>query len=254
MSAPQVATGRTRPSVVTFDFWNTLVRDEASTRDVRIDAWMGLLEGEAAALEREHVGAAYAAAWGTFQEHWRANRPFGAPEAVREVLGRLGLAPPPELVDALVAVITDPDPRVRPAPTPNIGPCLERLRSAGTRIGIICDVGLTPSRTLRGYLEGHGLLGYFDHWSFSDEVGTFKPDPRIFEHALAGLGASDPAAAAHVGDLRRTDVAGAQAMGMVAVRYTGVFDDPGDPDEGTDVIEGDLVVADHADLPEALGV
>ncbi|MCU1455443.1 MAG: HAD-superfamily hydrolase, subfamily variant 1 [Acidimicrobiales bacterium] len=250
--ASRLAEDRLRPTAITFDYWNTLIREEGKARDARLDAWMGLFEGEAMALEREHLGAAYAAAWATFQEHWRANQPYGAAEAVRDVLERVGLSPAPDVVDAAVRVITEPDPGHLPRPTDGIGDCLERLRSAGVVIGIICDVGLTPSRTLRHYLERHGLLDYFDHWSFSDEVGTFKPDARIFQHALDGLGA-EAAHAAHVGDLRRTDIAGAQASGVVAVRYTGVFDDPGSADEGTDVVEGDLVLADHADLPAALG-
>ena len=70
----------------------------------------------------------------------------------------------------------------------------------------------------------------------------------IFDHALGGLGV-DAAHAAHVGDLRRTDVAGARAMGMVAVRYTGVFDDDTQPEP-----EGDHVVDHHAKLPAVLGI
>ena len=61
-------------------------------------------------------------------------------------------------------------------------------RDAGVRIGIICDVGHDGSPTLRERLDMFGVLGYFDHWSFSDEVGCFKPWPAVFEHALAGLG------------------------------------------------------------------
>ena len=60
------------------------------------------------------------------------------------------------------------------------------------RIGIICDVGMTASPTLRERLDMFGVLEYFDHWSFSDEVGCFKPWPAVFEHALAGLGVDDP--------------------------------------------------------------
>ena len=67
--------------------------------------------------------------------------------------------------------------------------------------------------------------------------------------ALAGLGGIDPAEAAHIGDLRRTDIAGARAMGMTAVRYTGVFDD----DSQTEP-EGDLVIADHRLLPGLLKI
>ncbi len=76
----------------------------------------------------------------------------------------------------------------------------------------------------------------------------------IFRHALDGLGGVDPTEAAHVGDLRRTDIAGARAAGMVAVRYTGVADDPGSVEAGTHEVEGDLVIADRRELPARLGL
>ena len=79
------------PVAVTFDFWNTLIREDSGALDRRVDAWLGLLEGEGVALERERVGEAFAASWKTFQEHWKANRVYGAPDAVSEVLGHLGL-------------------------------------------------------------------------------------------------------------------------------------------------------------------
>ena len=93
------------------------------------------------------------------------------------------------------------------------------------------------------------MLPLFDHWSFSDEVGAYKPAPVIFEHALEGLGGPVPERVAHVGDLRRTDVAGALAMGMVAVRYTGISGDDSQPEP-----EAHHVIAHHADLPTVLGI
>ena len=68
-----------------------------------------------------------------------------------------------------------------------------------------------------------GCSDLFDAWSFSDESGWFKPAAEAFEPALLGLGA-DPAEAAHVGDNERTDIAGAKALGMTAVQYTGLFE------------------------------
>jgi putative hydrolase of the HAD superfamily len=47
----------------------------------------------------------------------------------------------------------------------------------------------------------------------STAVGIEKPDPRIFAPALAACGVA-PDAAVHVGDSRRTDVAGALAAGI----------------------------------------
>ena len=240
---------------VTFDFWNTLIRaDDAGVRDRRLAAWLGLLAGEGFELDGDVVRSAMRHAGKQFDASWRANRYYGAADAVDDMLVHLGLDVSPAVRDGLLASIAEPDPAHDPQPTPHVGAALEGLRSAGVRIGIICDVGLAPSTTLRRYLTTHGLIGSFDHWSFSDEVGTFKPDPAIFRHALTGLGGVAPGDAAHVGDLRRTDIAGAQSMGIFAVRYTGIYDDPGAADEGTDTVEGDAVIDDHADLLSALGL
>ena len=101
---------------------------------------------------------------------------------------------------------------------------------------------------LVGLLRGRGLLPLFDHWSFSDEVGVYKPDPAIFRHALSGLGDPAPDRVAHIGDRIRTDVAGARGMGMIAVRYTGVYNDD---DEGP---EAHHVVEHHADIARTLSL
>ncbi|HEX2849904.1 MAG TPA: HAD hydrolase-like protein, partial [Acidimicrobiales bacterium] len=66
---------------------------------------------------------------------------------------------------------------------------------------------------------------------------------------LGGLGGVVPERAAHIGDLRRTDVAGALGMGMLSLRYTGVFDDA-----DFDGPDAHHVLASHADLPAILGV
>jgi putative hydrolase of the HAD superfamily len=240
---------------VTFDFWNTLIDAETSgIRDRRLTAQLGLLAEAGFDLDGEVVVGAMRHAGSRFDRSWRENQYYGAQHAVDDMVEHLGIDASPELRAGLLASITDPDPAHDPQPTPHIGDALEGLRSAGIRIGIICDVGLAPSTTLRRFLSGHGLLEYFDHWSFSDEVGTFKPDPVIFDHALAGLGGVAPEAAAHVGDLRRTDIAGAQGRGVFAVRYSGIFDDPGDPADGSHQVEGDAVVADHAHLLDTLGL
>lgn len=230
---------------VTFDFWNTLVAENAAGTH-RQRRWAEVLSTHGVQASTEQVAAAMEAGWHWFDQRWRANVQVSTREAVAAAVDHLPVAVPDDAVAALAEVVvlgSDPaDMRV----APNIGDCLEQLAGAGVRIGIICDVGMTPSATLRRYLDHHGLLGYFDHWSFSDEVGWYKPDARIFDHAHDGLGRPDPARTAHVGDLRRTDVAGAQGVGWTSVRYRGLADDAGDGPEA------DHVVDDHADLPVAL--
>src|SRR5262249_16495894 len=54
--------------------------------------------------------------------------------------------------------------------------------------------------------------------------GVPKPDARAFAAALSGLGVIADGAV-HVGDLRRSDVAGAQGVAMGAVRFAGHHDD-----------------------------
>jgi putative hydrolase of the HAD superfamily len=124
---------------------------------------------------------------------------------------------------------------------PGIGAVLRELGTRGIRIGIVCDVGFSGGAALRGLLDREGLLKHFSGWSFSDETGHYKPAPEAFEPALAALGAQ-PQEAMHVGDLRRTDIAGAAALGMQTVRYRGLHDDA---EAGP---EADFVIAAHSDL------
>jgi putative hydrolase of the HAD superfamily len=234
---------------VTFDFWNTLISDGGGAgRDRRLDAWLGILEDAGFATERAQLDAAMAASWETFLGAWKTNEQYTHVEAAVDIVESLGYRLPPGVHEALVSTFTYSTSNY-PSPTEDVGDCLRTLASAGIKLGIICDVGMTPSTALREILEHHGLLELFDHWSFSDEVGHYKPTPAMFAHALDGLGGVSPSKAAHVGDLRRTDIAGALGYGMTAVRYSGAFDDvEGEGPEGT------FVVASHAELPGVLGI
>jgi len=235
---------------VTFDFWNTLVYEErGDLRGRRLDAWSGILEEAGFACERQRLDAVFEGSWERYTKAWHANEQYLAADAAEHVLEDLGFNVPPDVRAALVDSFGRSGEAAELHLTDGIAECLRTLKGAGLRLGIICDVGFTPSPTLRAHLDRNGVLELFDHWSFSDEVGVYKPDRRIFEHALAALGDLDPRRAAHVGDIRRTDIAGALAMGMVAVRYTGVSDDDSQPEP-----EGTFVVDDHRELPKALGI
>jgi HAD superfamily hydrolase (TIGR01549 family) len=197
--------------------------------------------------------AGYDAAWLGWNDAWRANRQFSGVDAAHSICDAVEQAFAEAAVAGLRPLILEAfagqGEGAELMLLDGVADALAALSEWGIRLGIICDVGFTPSPVLLRHLEGHGLLKYFDHWSFSDEVGVYKPDRRIFEHALAGLGAPDPGRCVHVGDRRRTDVAGAQALGMRAVRITSVFED--EPDQGP---EGDIVISSYRDLLPALGL
>ncbi len=96
-------------------------------------------------------------------------------------------------------------------------------------------------------LDENGLLEYLDVLCFSDEVGVPKPGAEIFEKALAGLGVNPPEAI-HVGDLRRTDIAGARHIGMHAARFRAVHDDESDSPDAA------IVLDRHDQLLEVIGL
>ncbi|HVM40277.1 MAG TPA: HAD family hydrolase [Acidimicrobiia bacterium] len=236
--------GEPRFEAVTFDYWNTLCWEEVGhLRGLRIEAWAGLLQEAGFAVERTLLDAVFDDSWKRFTDRWTANQQYKAAEAAEEMLERLGFAVPDPVARALVREFSDVGHRAQLHLTDGVADCLRALHGAGVRLGIICDVGMTASTILRAHLDRHGVLELFDHWSFSDEVGHYKPSPVIFEHALEGLGVA-PERALHIGDIRRTDVAGAQAMGMTAVRYTGISDD-----QTQETPEGDFVIGHHAELP-----
>ena len=234
---------------ITFDFWDTLVRaDTSATRVQRRIAIARVLSSHGHHHDDSAIDAAFDEAWNRFDASWARGEQFTGEHAAHTVLEVLGHDDGP-VRDGVVEAYLEAPRSMRLRLTDNLVPTIVALKDAGLRIGIVCDVGLTPSGVLRHYLADHGVLELFDHWSFSDEVGTYKPDPAIFQHALEGLGGIEPGRAAHIGDLRRTDVAGALGMGMLALRYRGVTDD--DPSHGP---EADHVVDDHAQLPTLLGL
>jgi putative hydrolase of the HAD superfamily len=239
-----------RLRAVTFDFWDTLVGEQTgTTRTHQLRRWSEILADAGTPVPDRRLVDAFARNWEVFHERWHTNVQHGAPQATPLICKLLEVDPPADVRRALVEAFAEAGRKAPLHLAPGIGATLRALRAAGIRIGIVCDVGMTPSPTLRDRLAAFELLDLFDHWSFSDEVGCFKPWPDVFRHALAGLDVDDPGAAAHVGDSRRTDVAGALFMGMTAVRYTGFSDAPADSGP-----EAHLVLDDHERLPLALGV
>jgi FMN phosphatase YigB (HAD superfamily) len=244
--------GSRRVDAVTFDFWETLCqRRPGALERRRAELISVVLADIGVVIDADVLDAAMTAVWAVYVEAWNENRQFSGDDAARWVAGSLAeresaLSEPgvqARVVEAFHGAADDAELLL----VAGVAETLDALSAAGVRLGIVCDVGFIPSPGLRQALHRHGVLERFDHWSFSDEVGAFKPDRRIFEHALAGLGGVAPARTAHVGDIRRTDIAGAQAMGMLAIRFRGVSDDrsPEHP-------EADIVIDAHQELIDHL--
>jgi FMN phosphatase YigB (HAD superfamily) len=99
------------------------------------------------------------------------------------------------------------------------------LRSRAYSTALVTNFDHWPH--IEGVVREHSLAELFDVIVVSSAVGYFKPDPRIFDHALEALGVS-AGDAGHVGD-DDVDVLGAQAAGVAPVRIdrAGHRDEPG---------------------------
>ena len=93
----------------------------------------------------------------------------------------------------------------------DVRPTLEAL-AAEYRLGVLAN----QEPWIRRTMARDGIDGFFEVWAVSGEIGAEKPDPAIFEHALAEADA--PATrCAMVGDRLDNDVLAAMRHGMRGV-------------------------------------
>lgn len=234
---------------VTFDCWGTLLfeRDPAHAQRLRVEAVARAARHGGVVLGVDAARAALDAAWRQHVEAWQGHRATGSAEMAGWVLESLALdaGARRELAPELARALSEASLETEIAALEGSRETLAWLAAAGLRRALVCDTGFTPGRVVRRLLDRTGLLDLLEVQAFSDEVGVSKPDARIFEYALGAL-ATAPAAALHVGDLRRTDVAGARRLGMRSVRIRDHFDDP------SEHAEADHVADSHAHLRKLL--
>ncbi|MFN2555758.1 MAG: HAD family hydrolase [Nitriliruptorales bacterium] len=207
---------------VLFDYGHTLV-DFRRTEEALLDAYGRVHELVVAAVDQEAAGRVphasrlvrlVAAAVDEIVEASYVERRLEELDVLavyEEVLAGLGLTLPPEVVHRIVTLdhLAFRSCIVLPGETREV---LGELRQRGLSIGFVSNAHFLPE-LLREDLELLGLAELIDAGVFSSELGTRKPDPRIFHHVLAELGVA-PRDAVHVGDRLRDDIEGALAAGL----------------------------------------
>lgn len=120
----------------------------------------------------------------------------------------------------------------------DVRPTLELLKTSGFYLGVLSN----RDEPCSAYLEEVDLLKYLDLALVAGEVDAWKPDPRIFQHALQRLGVA-PSQAVFVGDNYFADILGAQQAGLqpVLIDPDGLFPDADCP-----------VIRSIAELPASL--
>jgi FMN phosphatase YigB (HAD superfamily) len=244
------------PKAVTFDCWGTLIyeRNPAAAYARRVER----LAQTAAALgfgcSDEEARSALDQAWRRHWSLWHEGSASGALQIAGWALDALSEGSGAEAPDAAAVAelgggfsITALESEI--CALEGARETLERLATRGVRRALICDTGFSPGYVVRQMLNAAGLLEHLEVTVFSDEAGVPKPDPRVFQRALSFLGLErDAAAAVHVGDLRRTDIAGARSVGMRTVRIRSHYDDD------SDLSDADRIADSHAHLLELLGL
>jgi putative hydrolase of the HAD superfamily len=194
---------------VLFDAGDTLLAPAPSFqgRFVAVAADQGV-PLEEAAVDAAVADAVRAAAWpddwtdpATQREFWMG--------FYQDVLATLGQDEGLELAEALFASFSDP---ASYQLFDDVRPALDELAGRGITLGVVSN--------FEPWLADVLALQEVDHLFatvvISGVLGVAKPDPRIFEAALAGAGA-DPSATVHVGDQPANDVAAARAVGITPV-------------------------------------
>jgi putative hydrolase of the HAD superfamily len=166
--------------------------------------WISLRDMVPAAVSDEQLVEALKAEMAYYKEHAHEGRDEASLAELRErcaalVSRKLGMDVG---VDELVAAI-------RFSAYPDAAPALSGLRDRGVRLVAVSNWDCSLPRVL----EGCGLGEMLDGTITSAEAGARKPDPAIFEPALAIAGC-EPAEALHVGDTAEEDVVGARAAGI----------------------------------------
>jgi len=109
---------------------------------------------------------------------------------------------------------------------PDAIPTIQAFRQRGLKVGLVSN----RNNPIDELLVELGLREHLDFSLISGEVGTWKPAPAIFVHALQRSGTA-PQETIYVGDNYYADVVGARRAGIhpVLLDPLRLFDEPGCP-------------------------
>jgi putative hydrolase of the HAD superfamily len=207
--------------LVTFDLWQTLIRDaEGDGRrrgEARLRYFAEALERFGWSIPADTLKFAYESGWRSVERLWYVHRDVDIPEQIAAWLGPLQDGHP-DLTEAqqeeLAALYVRPFQELLPEVIPGAIEAVRAAQESGFTVGLVSNTGRTPGWALRECLEQFGLARHFHFMLFSNEQGIRKPAPGIFRRAAARAGCES---GLHVGDSYLADVVGARAAGWRSV-------------------------------------
>jgi putative hydrolase of the HAD superfamily len=240
---------------ITFDLWDTIIHDDsdepkrkAAGRPTKKQERRELVYrflSKHGAINKEIVDYVYDTADAAFIKVWKEYHiTWAVEERLRIVLTGLKRDLPPMEFAELVRLHEEMELEIRPDILPGVKEALEKLHGK-YKLGIISDAIFSPGRALRQILSDEGLLGLFELFIFSDEMGRSKPDPYVFNAAIESFGVK-PAELVHIGDREHNDVDGPHQAGARAVLCTAAVD------RGSETTKAEAQFNDFRALPDII--
>jgi len=206
------------PPIVTFDAGQTII-------DLDLDFLARRLGERGVTVEPSALAASAPAAWRRYDALVDPAGPAGGHpwrDLMATLLRGAGVAEPS--VGPLADWLWDEQPRANlwRAQIPGMVALARELAARGVRVAVLSN----SEGRLAELLAEIGIADAFEAVIDSGRIGIEKPDRRIFDHALAVLGATGPGI--HIGDSWPADIAGALGAGWRAIwfgrRVTAVAD------------------------------
>ncbi len=213
------------PRAISFDFWNTLYADgaEDKRRILRKEYFASIISSYRD-LESCEIEQAFTAGSNFFLDNWINNSitPTAA-DRIRFMAKYLSVELSEDHIRNTVEFFGQMIFEVPPQEIDFVKEMIPTL-SARYPLGIISDTGYISGKYICKFLGQENLLEYFSSFIFSDENKYSKPHISVFNKTAKKLGISTQDLI-HVGDLERTDVAGAINAGCTSIKFTGANHD-----------------------------
>jgi len=240
---------------ITFDLWDTIFIDDSDEAKRKAAGRLSKkkerrqLVFEYASkhkpVSKELVNSIYNTVDASFNKVWHELFvTWNIGERLELIFKGLDIVLPADEMASITKLHEEMELEFRPDFVQGIGEVLEDL-SKSYKIGVISDAIVSPGSVLRELLKGEGLLHYFEHFVFSDEIGSSKPKPVVFESAFKEFGV-EPHELVHIGDREHNDILGPIAVGAHALLCTAAID------RDSKNTKADGVFSNYKDLPSLI--
>jgi HAD superfamily hydrolase (TIGR01549 family) len=208
-------------SALTLDFWDTIYEATSTPDRVqrRLEALQAMLLQFGARVPADEFARLYKASAVEADRWWRdEHRGYTTADRIRWLLAQLAIERPRDC-EHVARAVEEVDETLTAFPPALLRGAADGIRALASRfkLAIVSDTGFASGRAQNRLLAQDGLLEHFTATIYSGDIGHAKPRPEPFLRALQELGVR-PEEALHVGDIERTDIAGALAVGMRAIR------------------------------------